>query len=167
MSSLILPPADPERDLVLERVIPITPQQAYDAWTRPELITQWFTPAPWKTIEAEVDQRAGGVFKSVMQSPEGQVFPNVGCVLEAVPPHRLTWTGALQPGFRPHSNEAVNQFPFIFTCILTFEPHDGGTKYRALAIHPDKAACEKHSAMGFHVGWGMALDQMIAMYQRG
>ncbi len=31
MSNLLLPPVDPERDLVLERVIPITPQQAYDA----------------------------------------------------------------------------------------------------------------------------------------
>ena len=57
---------------------------------------QWFTPKPWETVHAEVDLRPGGKFHTVMRSPEGQEFPNTGCVLEVVPDRKFVWTGALQ-----------------------------------------------------------------------
>ncbi|MET0663301.1 MAG: SRPBCC domain-containing protein, partial [Ilumatobacteraceae bacterium] len=44
-------------DLVLERVVPVSPEQLWAAWTEPEHITKWFTPAPYTTPEAEVDLR--------------------------------------------------------------------------------------------------------------
>jgi uncharacterized protein YndB with AHSA1/START domain len=47
--------------------------------------------------------------------------------------------------------------------VITLEPHDGGTKYTALVIHADEDGRTKHAAMGFHEGWGAALDQLVAM----
>lgn len=153
-------------DLVLERIVPLTPEQLWAGWTTPALLTQWFTPAPWKTIAAEVELHPGGAFHTVMQSPEGEQFPNTGCFLVVEAPRRLVWTGALLPGFRPHSNAAAQRFPFLFSAELTFEPVEGGTRYRARAIHADEAGAQTHEQMGFHTGWGAALDQLVALMQR-
>jgi len=48
------------------------------------------------------------------------------------------------------------------------EAADGGrrAKYRALAMHKDPEAQKQHEAMGFHDGWGKALDQLVAVAKR-
>jgi uncharacterized protein YndB with AHSA1/START domain len=92
---------DPELDLVLERTVDVRPALVWAAWTRPELLVQWFTPRPWTTTDCKIDLRPGGRFDTVMRSPEGQEFPNAGCYLEVVPERRLVWTNALLAGFRP------------------------------------------------------------------
>ena len=55
------------------------PNSSGRAWTTPEHLKKWFTPAPWTTVDCEIDLRPGGIFRTVMRSPEGQEFPNVGC----------------------------------------------------------------------------------------
>ena len=157
---------DLDRDLVLERVVDIPPEAVYAAWTTPSLLTKWFTPAPWTTVDATVDLHAGGRFRTVMRSPDGQEFANEGCVLEVVENRRFSWTGAMKPGFRPHTKEELDGFPFVFTAVITMEPEGTGTSYRALAIHPDTDARDIHDRMGFHTGWGVALDQLVALMKQ-
>ena len=99
---------DPKLDLVLERVVDVPPSIVWECWTTPRHIKKWFTPAPWKTIECEIDLRPGGEFYFVMESPEGQKFPNTGCFLEIVKNERLVWTNALLPGYRPASSGAAS-----------------------------------------------------------
>ncbi len=152
--------ADPMLDLVLERIVDIPPHALWRAWTEPELVKQWFTPAPWRTTACEIDLRPGGAFATTMEGPAGEKFDNVGCFLEIAPDHRLVWTGALAPGYRPRSGVGE---PFLFTAVIAMEPHDAGGRYTATAIHPDAGARAKHEAMGFHVGWGIALDQLVAL----
>lgn len=155
--------APSDLDLVLERVVPVPPERVWAAWTTPELMTRWFTPAPWKTIEAELDLRPGGIFRTVMESPEGERFPNTGCFLEVVEGRKLAWTGALLPGYRPLDPAAIEAASFLFSAVLTFEPEGSGTRYRAVAIHADAKGRDTHAAMGFHEGWGAALDQLVAL----
>jgi len=154
---------NPSLDLVLERVVPVAPDRIWRAWTEPEQLKQWFCPRPWRTIECQIDLRPGGIFRTVMQSPEGQAMePNVGCYLEVVPNERLVWTGALQPGFRPADH--AGDVP-VFTAIIGIEPVDGGSKYTAIAMHRDPAGAAKHQEMGFEQGWGAALDQLVELAQ--
>jgi len=151
---------NPELDLILERMVDVPPELVWAAWTKPEHITKWFTPAPWTTIDCEIDLRPGGIFRTVMRSPEGQEFPNVGCYLEIIDNRKLVWTGALEPGYRPRDTSA---FPFVFTAIIKLEPHGSGTKYVARVLHSDAVGRKKHEDMGFHTGWGRALDQLVAL----
>ncbi|QND52139.1 SRPBCC family protein [Phyllobacterium sp. 628] len=148
-----LPKPDPKLDLVLERTVDVPPELVWKAWTMPEHVAQWFTPKPWHIPECEIDLRPGGIFRTVMQSPEGEQAINLFCYLDIVPNERLVWTNALLPGYRPSSQ------PFI-TAITTFEPHGNGTKYTAMAMHVDEATRQKHEDMGFYDGWGTVLDQV-------
>jgi len=146
---------DPKLDLVLERIVDVPRELVWAAWTRPEHLKVWFTPRPWTVSDCEIDLRPGGIFRTVMRSPEGKEFPTIGCYLEVVPDERLIWTDALLPGYRP------SQKPF-FTAIITLEPRGKGTRYVATAIHSDEAGCKQHADMGFHDGWGKALNQLVA-----
>ena len=83
---------DPDLDLVLERTLPVAPDRVWAAWTDPALLVQWFTPAPWKTVSADLDVRPGGRCITTMESPEGEQFPNVGCYLQVEPGSLLVFT---------------------------------------------------------------------------
>jgi len=155
---------DPKLDLVLERTVDVKPELVWAAWTRPEHLKHWFTPAPWKTIDCEIDLRPGGMFRTVMQSPEGEEFPGVGCYLDVVENERLVWTSALEPSFRPSAKSADDEM--FFTAVVTIEPEGEGTKYTAMAIHRNEEDRKKHEDMGFHDGWGKALDQLVE-YAKG
>jgi uncharacterized protein YndB with AHSA1/START domain len=166
MTQLIHQP-DPKLDLVFDRIIDIPIELVWTAWTTPAHLKHWFTPAPWQTVDCEIDLRPGGIFRTVMLSPEGQEFPNLGCYLEIIPNEKLIWTNALQPGFRPaklEPNEDSNAF--TFTAILTLVPDGNRTKYTATVIHSDESSCQRHNDMGFHLGWGTALDQLVAYMEK-
>jgi len=152
---------DPKLDLVLERIIDVSPELVWKAWTQPELIKKWFTPAPWKTVDCKIELRPGGTFLTTMQSPEGHSFPNQGCYLEVVENKRLVWTSALQPGFRPTPKPENGAGGILFTGMILLEPHAKGTKYTAVAMHSVPEDRTAHESMGFQEGWSKALDQLI------
>src|SRR3981189_104790 len=131
MSTAIIQ-TDSKLDLVLERVVDVPRELVWAAWTKPEHIKKWFTPAPWTTIDCEIDLRPGGIFRTVMRSPEGQEFPNTGCYLEVIENERLVWTVALGPGFRPAT---VPLGEIAMTAVISLQSHGNGTKYSALAMH--------------------------------
>jgi uncharacterized protein YndB with AHSA1/START domain len=147
---------NPKTDLLLERVVHVAPELVWAAWTQPEHLKKWFAPRPWTVSHCEVDLRPGGLCSTTMRSPEGQDFPNIGCYLEIIEHKKLVFTNTLGPDFRPSEN------PF-FTAVITLESHGTGTKYSALAMHKDEASRQQHEEMGFHVGWGMCLDQLVEL----
>lgn len=151
-------PAD-DRELVLTRLIDAPRAALYRAWTEPELLRQWFTPAPWTVAEAELDVRPGGASLVVMRSPEGELFPNRGVYLEVVPGRRLVFTDAYTGAWQP------SEKPFM-TAIVSFEDEAGKTRYTARVRHWSVADREAHEKMGFHDGWGRCADQLAALAAR-
>jgi uncharacterized protein YndB with AHSA1/START domain len=161
---------DPRFDLSFTRVVDVPRPLVWRAWTEPELLKPWFCPLPWKTIDCEIDLRPGGIFRTTMQSPEGQEFPGTGCYLEVSPNEKLVWTNALLPGYRPSfipEKCGTDDTGFMFTATIDLADHAQGTRYTATVIHADEAGCKRHAAMGFESGWGTALDQLVAMIKRG
>ena len=150
---------NPALDLVLERTIPVPPERVWAAWTEPKLLMQWFTPEPWKTVAAELDVRPGGRCVTTMESPDGEQYPNSGCYLQVEPNQLLVFTSVMTENFRPLAPGDLG-----FTARVEIEPApDGGTHYRAIAMHADETAYQQHADMGFAEGWGAALDQLVAL----
>jgi uncharacterized protein YndB with AHSA1/START domain len=147
-------PAD--RELVLTRLIDAPREKLYRAWTDPELLKQWFAPKPWTTPVVELDVRPGGSILFVMRGPDGQEMPNHGVYLEVVPNQRLVSTDAFTRAWEPSTK------PFM-TLIVTFEDEAGRTRYTARVRHWTVEDREAHEKMGFHEGWGLCADQLVAL----
>jgi uncharacterized protein YndB with AHSA1/START domain len=152
---------NPALDLVLERTISVPPERVWAAWTEPDLLMQWFTPAPWRTAAVDIDLRPGGRCVTTMESPEGTLHPNVGCYLQVEPNQLLVFTSLMTEDFRPlipgSSGSGLG-----FTARIEIEAApDGGTHYRAIAMHASEDDYTQHSEMGFAEGWGAALDQLV------
>lgn len=145
-----------DRELVLTRVLNAPRNMVYRCWTEPELLKQWFAPAPWTTPKVEIDLRPGGGSLVVMKSPDGTEYPNPGQYLEVVPNERLVFTDAYTGNWMPNAK------PF-FTGILTFEDQGGKTLYTARARHWTREDAEAHVKMGFHEGWGKCATQLEAL----
>jgi uncharacterized protein YndB with AHSA1/START domain len=151
-------------DLTLSRFVDLAPALIWRAWTEPQLLVQWFTPAPWRTLKCELDLRPGGNFRTVMASPEGEQHHNEGCYLEVIPERSLSWTNTLEAGFRPTRHGEKIGFPF--TAKLSLSPEGQGTRYVATVLHRDAAGCRRHAEMGFEAGWSAALGQLVSCMQK-
>jgi uncharacterized protein YndB with AHSA1/START domain len=132
----------------------------FEAWTKPELMKQWFAPLPWTTPVVETDVRPGGASLVVMRGPDGTEFPNRGVYLEVVKNEKLVFTDAYTQAWQP------SEKPFM-TVTLTFEDVGGQTRYTARVMHWSVADREAHEKMGFHPGWGQCAEQLAALVAKG
>ena len=155
---------DDRLDLTLTRTIDAPRALIWQVWTDPEHIKKWWAPRPWTTAECQLDPRPGGIFRTVMRSPEGQDHPHVGCFLEVVKNEKIVWTNALGPGYRPAAAGAtVGDCDMPLTAILTLEERAGKTHYAVRVLHRDEAGRKAHEEMGFNLGWNQCLDQLIEL----
>lgn len=143
--------------LTLQRVLDAPAAALWRCWTEPELLRQWFCPAPWRVSEARLDLRPGGEFLTMMQGPNGESFGEPGVFLLVEPVRRLMFTDALRPGWTPSGRA------FMVADIRFEENGEGRTKYTACAMHWDEASMKQHDEMGFLEGWGKAADQLEAL----
>lgn len=140
-------------ELAFTCLIEASPAAAYRCWLEPELMTQWFTPAPWTTPHAETDPRVGGGNTITMRGPEGEEHVSHGIYLELVQDRKIIATDAYKAGWVP------TEKPFM-TMILTFEPEGSGSRYTARVRHWNAEDKETHEKMGFFEGWQAATAQM-------
>jgi uncharacterized protein YndB with AHSA1/START domain len=165
---------DGHLDLTLRRTIDAPRALIWKVWTDPEQVKEWWAPAPWTTTECDLELRPGGIFRTVMRSPEGQEYPHVGCFLELVENEKMVFTTALEPGYRPAGDArkseakdpALDCGDVQFTAILTLEERAGRTNYLVRVLHKDEADRRKHEEMGFHQGWNQCLDQLVGVVSR-
>lgn len=156
-----VPDYDPDRDLLLERIVAVAPQDVWDAWTDPDQIRAWFSPAPVATVDCTIDLRPGGLFQATMQTPDGSTSTLTACYLAVAPPHRLVWTTLLETGYRPIAPQPT----LPFTAHISIEPVAEGTRYRAHLMHQQPDHAHHHARQGFADGWSTALDQLVTLVQ--
>ena len=150
---------NPDRDLVLTRLIDAPRANLWRCWTEPDLLKQFFAPLPYTTPFAELDVRPGGLSNVVMRSPEGQDMPCPGVYLEVVRHEKLVFTDAFVAGWEPSAKA-------FMVATLTFADEGRGTRYTARVRHWSAQDREAHEKMGFHGGWGVVADQLAALAAR-
>ena len=125
-----------ERELVVTRTVNGPPRIVFDAWTKPELLQQWWSPKsfPITLLSVETDVRVGGRYRLVF-GYEGSTFDFFGRYLEVTPPSRLAWT-----------NDEGGEGGQVTR--VTFEEVDGKTRLVVHDLYPSKEALDEAIASG-------------------
>jgi uncharacterized protein YndB with AHSA1/START domain len=148
-------PITSDRELALSRIIDVPRERLFKTW-----ITQlalWWGPLGTTTRVCTMELKPGGIFRTVMRTPDGTDYPTDGVFLEVVENERIVFTDAYSAGWKPAA-------AIFFTAIVTFESVAvGKTRYTGRALHWTVENCEKHEKMGFHQGWGESLDRLVAL----
>jgi uncharacterized protein YndB with AHSA1/START domain len=143
------------RELELSRIIAAPRARVFEVWTT--RLRDWWGPHGFTAPVSEIDLRAGGVFRTVLRAPDGTDYPTRGIFLEVIPPERIVFTDAFDPGWVPHPD-------IFFTGLVIFDARGmDQTSVTIRALHWSAASCERHEQMGFHHGWGESLDRLAAI----
>jgi uncharacterized protein YndB with AHSA1/START domain len=143
--------AKPDFELVLEKVVDATRERVFAAWSRPEQVTQWFAPKPYKLIIHSMDFRTGGRFSMAMRAPDGTEHPFSGAYGEIVVPEKLVWSG-----------EFSSAAPDLITTEVNFAAQGQQTQVRARQTFQVVTPEIEFAVKGAKQGWTMTLDQLAA-----
>ena len=83
--------SSPQTVVQVRRTLTCSPEQAFRAWTDPQLVPLWFKPRDGSGTRPEMDVRVGGSYRWGMER-EGRVAYAVGEYLTVDPPSRLVFT---------------------------------------------------------------------------
>src|SRR6476646_6491498 len=126
-----------ELEFVVTRTFDGPARLVYEAWTKPELLKQWWAPKSMgmSLVSCEADVRVGGGYRFVFghDGPETAAF--FGTYLEVTPPSRLVWT-----------NDEGDAGETVTT--LTLEEKDGKTLLVLRERHPSKEATDEGIGFG-------------------
>ncbi len=131
------------REFVMTRVFDAPKHLVFEAWSKAEYVSGWFTPAPLTTPSCELDLRTGGVFRLTMRMPDGVEFPMDAQFTEVVPNERLAFTATIHGGLEVQTT-------------VTFADHDGKT---TLSVHQIYSH-ESDATRGARAGWTQTLNQL-------
>jgi uncharacterized protein YndB with AHSA1/START domain len=134
--------------LVLKRRLKAAPEKVYQAWTKPEQMTQWWgAPDTTKPAIAETDLRVGGRFR-VQFWANGQHNSVSGIYREVVPNRKLCFSWAWQSTPERESLVTIELNPVTEGTMLTLTHEQ----------FYDEQARDNHSR-----GWNMSLDRLEAL----
>ncbi|UOQ57897.1 SRPBCC domain-containing protein [Leucobacter allii] len=141
---------DPQLDLTLTRIIRAPRAAIWRAWTDPELLAQWWVPAPTVARVERLEVRPGGAFVTSLSDDGAAFSPHTdGLFLVVEPERRLVFTNAIDSAWRPAAPA-----PVAMTAEIVLDAHAEGAEYRALVRHGTAADRQRHEELGFAEGWG-------------
>ncbi len=134
--------------LVIRRTYSASPQRLYQAWTDPELATQFLCPDGVTIAGVAFDVRVGGAYHIDMRHADGDVWTVRGVYREVQPARRLsmTWTWTEDKPDEEHET----------LLTVEFAPHGSGTE---LTLTHERLASDE-SRSGHERGWTSILDRM-------
>lgn len=80
-----------EHNLTLVKYLPVPPEVVFDAWTTPEHMSNWFSPAGMPVSVPKLDLRVGGEYQVDMHG-EGKDYVHTGKYIEIDRPNRLVFS---------------------------------------------------------------------------
>ena len=129
-------------ELTIRRMIAAPRARIFAAWTRPELLQQWWGPAGVRCIAAEIDLRTAGAYRIGNELPDGSIVWITGEFELVESPHRLVYSWRI-------GDEPVSRVTVTFVAVT-----DDSTE---LQIHHDRVASAA-ARDGHERGWVGCLD---------
>ncbi len=136
------------RSFRLKRRFEAPREQVFGAWTKAEVVKQWWCPEGWIPADIDIDLRPGGSFRIGMCRLSGGPAVYVcGCFEEVRVPERLAYTWKWE-----------NAFQEMMETRVIVEFRDLGRATELLLTHenlPEIPTCLQHRS-----GWIAAFDRI-------
>lgn len=130
----------------------------WDAWTKPELLDQWWAPKPYQNRTKSMDFREGGTWLYAMISPKNEVH---WCKNDYIKINlHVSYTGL--DAFCDENGVTNVTMPRT-EWTNTFVEENGKTLVTIEAKYNTLADLEQVIAMGFQEGFTMGLNQLDAL----
>ncbi len=142
------------RAVVLRRVFHAPPALVFDAFTKPEMLKEWWGHEDTTTPVAEVDLRVGGAYRLEMVGKAGGRFALAGEFRVIEPPRKLAYTWNWVEG-GPFKGETL--------VTLEFKDHSEGTEL--VLTHEgfdDPKIRDQHDQ-----GWSSSFNCLDSYFKKG
>jgi len=125
----------------------------WDAFTKPEILDQWWAPRPWASKTKSMNFEVGGRRFYAMVSPEGQAHWSIQKYTAITPiTHFTMWNAFADKDENPELPGSDWDFHF--------SEQDGTTKVSITIKNESLERMEKMIEMGFKEGFTMALSNL-------
>lgn len=137
--------------ITITRVFDAEIQRVFDAWTKPELVSQWWGCAMTTAVKSTIDLRVGGEYRHLMTMEGHGEFDALGVITELDIPNLLVYEIEMGPmeGMPPMPKNRIQ---------VEFTAHGEQTEvklsHRGIQIDMIKGEVQK--------GWGAAFEKLSA-----
>ncbi|WP_108245015.1 SRPBCC family protein [Muricauda brasiliensis] len=128
----------------------------WDAFTKKELLDQWWAPKPFKSKTKQMDFREGGMRFYAMVGPEGQEHWAIQKYKSITPKSNFTYLNAFA------DKDANPDLPGS-DWDLSFSEQNGKTTVNIVIVNDSLERLEQMIEMGFKEGFTAALQQLEAV----
>jgi uncharacterized protein YndB with AHSA1/START domain len=143
-----------DREVMISRDFDAPRSLVFDAYTKPELLRRWAGGPPgWSMVECIVDLRVGGVWRWVLEGPDGQRMGLGGVYLDIVAPERLVSTEAFDDPW--YEGEA--------TTMLVFTERGGRTTLTMTVRYASRQVRDAVLQTPMAQGVGAGLDRLAEL----
>lgn len=143
------------RTITVERSFNAPQDLIWDAWTRAEILCQWWAPKPYACVIDSLDFRPGGRWRYSMQGPKGDRHHCIFDYAEVRP--KSYFSGS--DGFCDAQGVAIASMPTM-QWENNFSTQGDGTLVRVLVHFKTAEDLEAIIKMGFKEGFTQGLDQL-------
>ena len=140
-----------DREILISRAFDAPRERLFEAWTKPEHVSQWWDPSGQRLAACEIDLRPNGTFRFV---PRGAKPPFTGTYRDIVPPERLVFSTVIAPS----GAESIG--------TLRFEERDGRSTLTVTIACASKADRDALLAMRIDTGTLQTLDNLSEFIER-
>jgi uncharacterized protein YndB with AHSA1/START domain len=125
----------------------------WDAYTKSEILDQWWAPKPWKARTKTMDFREGGHWHYAMVGPEGEEHWALANYITIQPQKKFTGLDAFAD-----AEAKVNDTMPKSKWDVTFTDQGQSTRVNFQITFDDLAQLEATLQMGFKEGLAMAME---------
>lgn len=127
----------------------------WDAYTKPEILDQWWAPKPWASKTKSMEFKEGGRRLYAMVGPKGEEHWALADFTSIWPKNNFKYLDA----FCDPNGNINNEMPRS-TWDLSFINNGNTTSVNIIIMHETLADLEKILEMGFKEGFTMALGNL-------
>lgn len=146
----------------IEQIFNASRARVFDAWTRPDLLAQWYAPHGCALHIEHIDVRTGGSYHMCVRDPSFGECWTIGTYVEVVRPERLVFTAVIaDAGGRPATPESQGHDPAwpAETVVRVTFAACGEQTVVTLEQDADEALAMR---TGAHAGWLGMFDRLGA-----